>query len=106
MYYLYKKKTYCVLLSFMHFFVLLQIWSYDLERRASRALRCGRPIPQHQDYYGLNLNIKSNSNGNFSDDILSWYNELNQYFFSPEDGSCWPSYRMCLGAYTVSAFIL
>ena len=48
------------------------------------------------------MNIKSNSNGNFSDNVLSWYNELNQYFFSPEDGSCWPSYRMCLSAYTVS----
>ena len=81
---------------------IIQIWSYELERRASRALRCGRPLPRTEGYYGLNINIKSNANSNFSELVLSWYNELDQYYFSPEDGSCWPSYRMCLNAYTVS----
>ena len=82
------------------------MWSFELERRAARALRCGRPIPEAQGYYGLNLNVKSNSNGNFSADVLSWYNELEQYFFSPEDGSCWPSFRMCLSSYTVSVLLV
>ena len=93
-----------VIVKYVFFFFIhssFQIWSYLLEFQAARTLQCGNPIPNIQGY-GLNVNMKTNSSGNYSGDILSWYNELEQFYFSPEDGSCWPSYRMCLNAYTVS----